>query len=246
MIPRRQVRAILLALATAVSLLVTAGGGVGQNEAYFAELTGQLEVATSHLDEASAAIGDCNDDFLGCLRDPGPTSDRLNASAIGLEGVRSNLTELAAPSQFNSSHQLLTSGFHRVADGFVLYGESLRERDLDKLDLAAEEIRSGKLEIETASASILGQTSRGLDLVLVLTIAVLATAASVGVLMVVLLREGVRTQRSGKKRLGTCPKCGEVLDQYWTFRKGQIEEWRRNHLKSHVQEPVSTQRPKPD
>lgn len=235
--PKCGARLATYTLVAVAVLSVLAPHARAQEQAYLNELAAELQIAQVHLDEASAAIAACNDSLIACFQQPGPYADRIDMANVGLEGVRTNLTALTVPPQYASSHALLLGGFRQLIDGLALYATGLRERDVDKINSAADLISTGKRDIESASAAILSQPAGTSGLLLVLTAAVAAMAVSVGVLAFFLLRRALPARRDYiEKTWATCPKCGEVLDQWWTYRRRQIRDWRESHLASHARD----------
>jgi hypothetical protein len=230
---RRSPIPVVCVLFVAVLAVVVPGAGA-QEQAYLSELSAQLQVAQIHLDEASAAISDCNDNLIACFQQPTAYADRIDQANAGLEGVRTNLTLLTVPAAYVSSHARLLDGFRQLIDGLALYATGLRERDVDKINSAADLISAGKQDIEGASAAILSQPSGISGLLWVLTAAVAAITVSVGILVFLLLRQALPARREYiEKTWATCPQCGEVLDQWRTYRRRQIRDWRESHLRSH-------------
>jgi len=225
---------VRIALAAVVFACLLAPYATAQEEAYLDELAAELQTAKVHLDEASSAISACNDSLIACFQQPAPYADRIDQANAGLEGVHVNLSAMTVPPRYASSHTLLIGGFRQLIDGLALYAIALRERDVDKLNSAADLISAGKRDIETANAAILSQPPGFSGLLLVLTVAVAATAVSVGVLAFFLLRQAIPARREYiEKTWATCPKCGEVLDRWRTYRRRQIRDWRESHLRSH-------------
>ncbi|MGQ0796425.1 MAG: hypothetical protein ACT4OI_00965 [Methanobacteriota archaeon] len=232
--PARHATRVLVAAAIACLLAPLARA---QEQDYLNELAAELAIAQVHLDDASAAISACNDNLIACFQQPAPFADRIDQANVGLEGVRTNLSALLVPPPYASSHALLLDGFRQLIDGLALYATGLRERDVDKINSAADLISAGKRDIETASAAILSQPPGTSGLLLVLTAAVVAMGVSVGVLAVFLLRRALPARREYiEKTWATCPKCGEVLDMWWTYRRRQIRDWRESHLRSHARD----------
>lgn len=214
-------------------------------ETYLQDLTAEFETSTIYLDEAAAAISLCNDRLLACLQTPEPTARRLDNASLGLEGVLTNLTALDVPATYAASHALLETGFQQIIDGLRLYATGLRERDVDTMSSGADLVREGRGNISTANNAIFGRSVAGIDFLLILSIAVVATAAALGVLVFYVARD-VRQNRQGRIRDSgaTCPKCGQVLDKWWTYRGWQIRQWRSDHLKTHEAEAGSSRGPK--
>ena len=226
-------------LALALLLLVAPPVSASE-ETYLRNLSLELERSTKYLDEAGAAISACNDNLIACLQTPEPTAQRIDNATLGLQGVRANLTAMEVPPKYTASHVQLETGYQQVIDGFRLYAAGLRERDLDKLSGGADLVREGRGNVTTASAAILGRPATTLDLVLILLLAVIATAAALGVLIFFVGRRAWESRRERiRDEWATCPKCGEVLDQWWTYRQWQIRQWRSDHLKSHERDTAT-------
>lgn len=206
----------------------------GQGDTYLQDVAVEFEVATVHLDEAAEAIARCNDALIACLQEPEPTAGRLDNASVGLEAVLANLTNLDVPSAYASSHALLETGFQQVIDGLRMYAQGLRQRDVDTLSAGADLVREGRNNISTANNAIFGQAPAAINLLLILIIAVFVTAAAVGVLVFIIVRDMRRTHQGRvRNELATCPTCGAVLDRWWTYRGWQIRQWRSDHLKAH-------------
>jgi len=233
-LPRCRARPLAYAVVAVVVASLLVPHADAQEQAYLNELAAELAIAQVHLDEASSAISACNDVLIACFQQPAPYADRVDRANVGLEGVRTNLSALTVPPPYASSHALLLEGFRQLIDGLALYATGLRERDVDKINSAADLISAGKRDIESASAAILSQPAGTSALLVVLTAAVAAMAVSVGILAVFLLRRALPARREYiETTWATCPKCGEVLDMWWTYRRRQSRDWRESHLRSH-------------
>lgn len=211
----------------------------GTDDSYLQDLSEQLNVAETHLDAASAAIGECNDSLIRCLQQPVPYATRIEAAAQGLDEVRTNLSALSPPAEHASSHAQLSDGFRKVADGLNLYAEWLRDRgrDIAMFDAAMDLIRSGKEDINTSTNAILSRPVGELPLLTVMAVAVGISVVVLGVILYVLIRQLRQDNREYvEKTYATCPECGVVLDEWWTFRRRQITGWREDHLESHQKE----------
>lgn len=208
---------------------------------YRGDLGTNLGLASDYLSEASDAIAECNEDLLGCIRDPEATADRIDNATAGLEGVVSNLSLLDPPAEHQANHNLLLQGFDKIVAGFSLYSQALRDREPTSLIDGLELIQEGKEEVNTATSSILGDQNLPVDIVLVVTLGVVGAAVAMFiVLALLLLRLRQNHLDAIHRNLATCPVCDEILDKWWTFRMSQIREWQQNHLKGHRQERESS------
>lgn len=204
---------------------------------YLTDLGTSLDLAGDFLDEAAAAIEECNVALIDCLRNPDPTADRIEAANLGLQGVITNLSLLQPPAEHAASHDQLLLGLGKVSTGLTLYTEGLRQNDPTKLARASDALRDGRDDIRTATNAIASQSAGSTDLLTLVTFAVIAAAGAMVVLLVVLVRSAHRQRLNTlHKELATCPLCGEVLDQWSTYKVGQIRTWQQEHLKSHRDE----------
>ncbi len=209
----------------------------GSTESYLDALSVNLGETSTQLNRAAEAIEECNVELLECLREPEAYAERIDDANEGLTRVHFNLSTIQVPSQYSTDHFRLLRGLSNVMDGLYLYSESLRMRDPSRLGDALELIRAGRDDIQAATDSILAETSQPLDMIQITTVIVVIATGGLAVLLVILLRRA-RSERLSflHDELATCPQCGEVLDQWWTFRPGQIRQWQTTHLASHERE----------
>ena len=233
---RRRAGSLLWGVAVCLALVLNAAPATAVTEdEYLQALSAELDKSTIYLDEAAAAISECRL-TISCLQNPEPYAVRLDNAVLGLEKVVSNLSGMEVPERYVTSHQQLIRGYGQVIDGFILYAEGLREhgRDPTKFEDAVNLVREGRTNITEANNAIFARTPPTFDLVLILIITVLATAGALVVLMVFLGRQAAQERHERvRDELATCPKCSQVLDQWWTYRRRQIRQWRVDHLKSH-------------
>lgn len=215
------------------------------NDEYLRAVSAELEKSTTYLDEAAAAISECRL-TISCLQNPEAYAVRLDGAVLGLEKVIANLSAMEVPERHIASHSQLVTGYRQVVDGFVLYAEGLREhgRDPAKFEDAVDLVRAGRTDITEANRAIFMETPATFDLFLILIITVLVTAGALVVLVFLLGRQAAKDrQERVRDEFATCPKCGEVLDQWWTYRRWQIRQWRVDHLKSHERDARPQQGP---
>ena len=216
-----------------VALVLAAGAATASEETYLQNLTSEIEKSIAFLDEASAAIDACGL-TIGCLQNPEPYASRIDTAAAGLRGVHANLSSLNVPAQYNASHAKLETGYQQTVDGLTLFASGLRENDLDKVSTGAELLGEGKRNRTEGVSEILGQPPPTVDLSSFLFIIVVGATGTLIVLVYLLARQGARDRLARvHDEMATCPKCGQVLDQWWTYRRWQIRQWRVDHLKSH-------------
>lgn len=231
-------------LAAVASLLAPTPLVAASEQSYLDALTVQLEVAGQHFAEAAAAIRECNEEFFQCFSEPEEFAQRIDLAALGLSGVRDNLSRVAVPDGYTSIHDQLSRGFGQVVDGLSLYAAGLRESDPDRLDEAADLVEIGKGNIDAATTAIRTRSQADFDFSLIAIIAVVAMACSVGVLTFILVQQLRRDRTDGKEKSATCPVCGQMLDQWWTFRVSQVREWRTDHLGVHARDPGAVAHPR--
>jgi len=216
-----------------IALVFASGAATAPEETYLQDLASEIEKSIVFLDEASAAIDSCGL-TIGCFQNPEPYASRIDNATAGLRGVHANLSALDVPAQYNASHAKLKTGYQQIIDGLTLLVAGLRENDLDKVSLGAELVGEGKRNRSEGINEILSQPPAAFDLVLVLIVSVLFTAGALIALVFFLGRQASHErQERVRDELATCPKCGHVLDQWWTYRRWQIRQWRVDHLKSH-------------
>lgn len=214
-------------------VFVLAGGTLSASqETYLQDVASEIQKSTAFLDEASDAISDCGLS-LECFQDPEPHASRIDRAVVGLQGIHANLTRLDVPAQYNASHTKLLLGYQQTIDGLILFAAGIRENDLDKVQTGADLLVDGRENRTEGASEILSQARAPFDLSLVLIIAIIGVAATLVVLMFLLGRQASQDRLERIHSDAKCPKCGQVLDQWWTYRPWQIRQWRVDHLRSH-------------
>ena len=218
--------------ATFAILLVLLPAPAATEQDYLAALSVQLEAADVYLDDAADALNECADQILTCYNDREPYAQRVETAGQGLDGILTNLSAMEVPDVYASDHLLLRRGFEQVIAGLVLYAEAIRAWDTDQMYAAGNLTQLGRSDIRTASGAILQRSVGGANLPLILGIATAAEGAAIAILVYLLVRRVSRTRRQEfKEAWATCPLCGEVVDQWWRFRKRVVREWHMTHLR---------------
>ena len=226
-----------MALLTALAFAVVAFGTPVSAQDYQTQLSEHLAEASMFLDDAGQAIDECTRALIGCLANPDDIVTRIDAASQGLLRVVSNLSAMEVPEGNAADHARLIQGFGMVTDGFAVYTDGLRSRDPGTLGLAVDLITDGNNQIRAAVNAIFAQPTTDPDIVQILTYVVIGATVGLSVLLYVLLRMARQQRRTQiEKDFATCPECGEVLDQWWTYRKRQIRRWLETHLLSHERE----------
>ncbi|MEE9593701.1 MAG: hypothetical protein V3W28_08995 [Thermoplasmata archaeon] len=226
-----------MALLTALALAVVAFGTPVSAQDYETQLSAHLVEASEFLDDAGQAIDECTRTLIGCLSDPDDIVTRIDAASQGLLEVVGNVSAMEVSEENAADHALLVQGFGLVTDGFALYTDGLRSKDPGTLGLAGDLIADGNNQIRAAVNAIFTQPASGTDIVQILTYAVIGATVGLSVLLYLLLRMERRQRRTHiEKEFATCPECGEVLDEWWTYRSRQIRRWLETHLLSHERE----------
>jgi len=227
--PRSSVRAgAVLALAILVFLPVVAA-----QQEYLDALSVQLDAAQVHFDEAADALSTCSDAIVNCFQNREPYALRLESAGQGLLGIQDNLSAMDVPERYRSDHAMLQDGFQQVTEGLLLYAAAIRTWDTGNMSRAGQLTQAGRLDIRTASTSILSRPVGDAHFALLAGVVVLEGVVVVAFVLVV-SRRVARTRRADFERdWASCPECGEVMDQWWTFKKRQVREWRATHLKGH-------------
>src|SRR3990172_6967035 len=213
-----------------VALVLAAGAATASEETYLQDLALEIEKSIPFLDEASAPMHAWGL-TIGCLQTPEPYASRIDTAAAGLRGVHANLSSLNVPAQYNASHAKLGTGYQQTVDGLTLFASGLRENDLDKVSTGADLLGDGKRNRTEGVSEILGRPPSLVDLSSFLLIIVVGATGTLLVLVYLLARQGGRDRLARvHDEIATCPKCGQVLDQWWTYRRGQICPWRGGAL----------------
>lgn len=154
--PRRLLAVVLLAV---ISLSLGSGMAAAQSdeEVYFQAIVVFLIETNLHLDNASEALSDCTLNFSGCINDPTPVINRLNASRTGLIEVSADVAALPVPERYRQVQEHSVAGLTESIDGLALHMNGLRNQSLEIFQAGSVHMSTGRDELGEA-ADILSAT----------------------------------------------------------------------------------------
>ena len=177
----------LLLLAVLVSDPVSNGARAQTDEEqYVHEITIWLIEADRHLSEASRALTDCLANFSGCVTDPFPVVERLNASRSGLVRVRAAVLSLAVPGRYRVANDCVIRGLTHSINGTALHMEGLNEGSLAKFEAGSAFMSQGRNELQEAANLLRAMPPRSLlEEVLVYLLGAIAASLAISTTLLV-------------------------------------------------------------
>jgi len=191
--PRR-----LLTLVLLVVLFLSLGSGVAaaesDEETYFRTIVVLLIESNVHLNNASGALSDCTLNFTGCINDPIPVVNRLNASRTSLIEVSADVAALPVPERYRRVQDLSVAGLTDSVDGLALHMDGLRNQSLETFQAGSAHMSDGRAELGEA-ADILSATPPRSVFDQALPLLVIAGGVSGAVVVALFLRWRSRATR---------------------------------------------------
>ncbi len=176
-----------LLLAVLVSAPVSNGAKAQTDEErYVHEITIWLIEADRHLSEASRALTNCLANFSGCVTDPSPVVERLNASRNALVVVRAAVLSLTVPGRYRVVNDLVIQGLTHSINGTALHMEGLSEGSLAKFEAGSAFMSQGRDELREAANFLGAMPPRSLlEEVLVYLLGALAVSLAISTTLLV-------------------------------------------------------------
>lgn len=193
MIPRRLLAVVLFAVLF-FSLSSVVAAAQSDEEVYFRTIVVLLIETNVHLNNASKALSDCTVNFSGCINDPTPVINRLNASRTSLIDVSAVLVPLPVPERYRRVHDLSVAGIMDSIDGLALHMDGLRNQSLETFLNGSAHMSNGRDELGEA-ADILSATPPRSVLEQALPLLVTGGGVSSAVVLAVFLRWRSRATR---------------------------------------------------